>query len=395
MSKTGFFSASAKIFTSKPVSFVTQCGACGLIKTSPNPKIKPKGNFAKKILILSEAPIWRNDELQLLKKELAESGATLHHDCSISSSILCQLPGNVTPKESMAQNCIASITKIIKQLEPNVIILLGPIPTKTLIKAYWKEQSGPFNRWSGFQIASQKPNTWICPTFHPSYVLQKNNPLVNLFFSKHINKAVEKSNAKPWKKVKDFQKEICVEINPNKAAKKIRKMLGNSKMAAFDYETNRIKPDHAKAEIVSCSICFDGEYTIAYPWHGESIKATVEFFKSPIKKIAANMKFEDRWTKAILGIRIKRLVWDTMIAQHLIDNRKGVTGLKFQSFLYLGMTNYDNHIKPFFDSDKNGFNRIHEIDLRELLLYNGLDSLLTYRIAQIQMKGIKDTTNEL
>jgi hypothetical protein len=79
-----------------------------------------------------------------------------------------------------------------------------------------------------------------------------------------------------------------------------------------------------------------------------------------------------------------------MIAAHLLDNTPGITGLKFQSFILLGQESYDDHIKPFFKSKgKSRFNRIKELDLNELLLYGGLDSLLTYKIAMKQINEFK------
>jgi len=162
--------------------------------------------------------------------------------------------------------------------------------------------------------------------------------------------------------------------------------MNNSDIVAFDYETNRIKPENANARILSCSVCFDGKYTIAFPWHGKAIQAVTVLLSSSIKKIAANMKFEERWTKQILGINVRRFVWDTMIAAHLIDNRKHITGLKFQSFVYLGMPSYDNSIKAYMKSTEDGTNTLHQINIRELLLYNGLDSLLTYKLYEIQKR---------
>ena len=76
-----------------------------------------------------------------------------------------------------------------------------------------------------------------------------------------------------------------------------------------------------------------------------------------------------------------------MLAAHVLDNRKGITGLKFQAFVQLGQESYNDHVGGLLKGDKKShINRIHEIDVHDLLLYNGMDSLLTYKLAIIQMK---------
>ena len=76
-----------------------------------------------------------------------------------------------------------------------------------------------------------------------------------------------------------------------------------------------------------------------------------------------------------------------MLAAHVLDNRPGITSLKFQAFVLLGQENYNSHIKPFLKAKKGSkFNRIHELDLNDLLLYGGLDSYLEYWVAMKQIK---------
>ena len=156
---------------------------------------------------------------------------------------------------------------------------------------------------------------------------------------------------------------------------------------SFDYETDRIKPDGDDSRIVSCSVWWDGEKTIAFPWHGEAIKAMRELLRSPLPKIGCNLKFEDRWTRKILGHRVRGWYWDTMLAAHVLDNRPGVTSIKFQSFVLLGQTSYDDHIKRFLKgASGEETNQIDQIDVNDLLLYNGLDSLLQFKVGSKQME---------
>jgi hypothetical protein len=101
------------------------------------------------------------------------------------------------------------------------------------------------------------------------------------------------------------------------------------------------------------------------------------------------MKFEDRWCRAKLGCGVKNFVWDGMLAAHVLDNRPDITSLKFQAFVRLGVGDYNSHIEPFLRSkDKGGNepNRIREAKLDDVLMYCGIDSLLEFKVARLQMK---------
>jgi hypothetical protein len=87
-----------------------------------------------------------------------------------------------------------------------------------------------------------------------------------------------------------------------------------------------------------------------------------------------------------------------MLASHLLDNRDGVTGLKFQVYTSFGIVDYSSQAEEYLKGgdrkDGNAPNRIYELlkqpGGRELLLhYNGLDTIYTKRLAQIQRADIQ------
>jgi hypothetical protein len=151
-----------------------------------------------------------------------------------------------------------------------------------------------------------------------------------------------------------------------------------------------LKPDFIGARIVSCSICWEGKETIAYPWYGDAIEATREFLRSDILKIASNLKFEDRWTMRMLRTRVKNWWWDTMLMAHVIDCRRETTGLKFQAFVLLGQESYNNPVEQFLRS--KGDSRINsilkEVEIGQLLEYNAYDSLLEFEVCLIQRRKL-------
>lgn len=163
---------------------------------------------------------------------------------------------------------------------------------------------------------------------------------------------------------------------------------------AFDFETEGFKPDGDGApEIVTCAVS-NGIITYAYPWYGQAIEATKELLLSDIPKIGANIKYEERFCRRYLGIEVKNWVLDTVVAAHVLDNRAGICGLKFQSFVRLGQASYNTAASKYLRAEgKGGYckNKIREgmRDKRDkILLYNALDALLSVRVAEQQAKEL-------
>jgi hypothetical protein len=210
-----------------------------------------------------------------------------------------------------------------------------------------------------------------------------------MIFEEHLKAAVSKEG-RPWEVVPDYKSKVDCIFSPSEAARLIRSMITLGGLVAFDYETTAVYPEHEGAAIVACSVCWNGKVTIAFPWLGEAVDAMRELLRSPLGKIASNMKFEERWTRHTFGRGARNWVWDTMLAAHLIDNRPEITGLKFQAFVLLGAQSYDDHIKPYLKAKKGQrVNRIKDdVETRQLLEYNGLDSLLEYKVAMIQSRLI-------
>jgi uracil-DNA glycosylase family 4 len=330
---------------------------------------------------------------KLLHRTMRNVGLNLRRDCTVTNALICRPPDNKITDKKMIDYCRPNLLNTITDVDPTVIILLGGVAIRSLLGHLWKEDVGGSKRWAGFKIPCRKPNVWICPTYHPSFIARekRDRVLYEAVFERHLAEAAAIAGTRPWDEVPDYASEIEVIYKPDAAAKIIRQMVKKGGNVAFDYETDRLKPDDKEARIVSCSVCWEGRKTIAYPWVGSAIEATKELLRSSLGKIASNLKFEERWTRRQLGFRVKNWKWDTMVQAHTLDSRAGITGLKFQAFVRLGQEDYAYHLSEYLESkDKGGNapNRIKEIDLKDLLLYNGLDSLLEYKVAMEQSKEL-------
>jgi DNA polymerase len=406
--KKGFFSHDEIGRKLSPENRSSSCGVCGLYKAARTPKMELTGEGKKKILFVAEAPGADEDRKgvqligecgQLLRRFLGGLNFDLDEDAWKTNAVICRPPHNETPNDEKIDCCRPNLFQTIRKLDPNAIVILGATPLKSIIGHVWKENPGSISQWAGNVIPCQNPNAWIIPTYHPSYILRMrkfpdkpgNRPL-EYWFRQHLKAAIEiAKTGKPWETIIPYEKEVEVITGDKEAAEIIDGLTESGRYAAFDYETNCLKPELPKAKIVSCSICFDGKKTIAYPWYGKAVEATKRFLNSPIRKIAANLKFEDRWSRKIAGTEVMNWWWDTMINSHIINNKEGTTGLKFQAFAFLGCPPYADHIKPYLEPPKGTpYNRIDELDIYELLKYNGLDSLHEYRLAFIQKEKISN-----
>lgn len=404
----GFFDAASLTVRSSP-SLLPRCGLCRLFEGCRSPKMPVSGKGRRKILIVGEAPGETENSRGIqfcgktggmLDAALRSLGVDMRLDCWLTNALICWPgKGNKIPDLKMVDYCRPNLVNTIKELKPELILLLGAVAVKSLITWLWKDDPGGINRWAGYRIPCQRLNAWVCPMWHPSFLIPRKDPtgdgikieqaqLATLVWERHLKAAVGLADSRPWKTVPDYSSGVEIELNPNAAAKKIREIRRSGKLVAWDMENDRLKPDHKNAKIYCCSIS-DGKTSLAFPWHGETIVAMREFIRSPQPKIAYNAKHEDRWCLKEFGVQCRNWVWDGMLNAHCLDNRAGTKSLKFQAFVLLGQEDYDSAVKPYLKADgANVPNRIKEAGLETILKYNAMDSILEYHVAKKQAKQL-------
>lgn len=258
----------------------------------------------------------------------------------------------------------------------------------------WRQSDvGSVTRWAGWRVPDQQTNAWVCPTFHPAALLHEESDdkrkLYELIITRHLRRAVKLAGKRPWPDgPPDYRKDVTVCYDDAEAAAIMDRMREAGRPVAFDFESTTLKPDPSWGQIWSCSFS-DGETTVSYPWRGKAVDATAELLKSDCPKIGHNAKHEQRWVMRAIGGRVRNWAWDTMLAAHALDNRKGITGLKFLSYAMLGQDDYDSDVKRFLKArSPNASNTVGHADLGKVLLYGGMDSLLTWHVAVIQARQL-------
>ena len=351
-------------------------------------------------MIVSESPGEEEDDAGKLlvgnsSKELARvvssAGISLHHDCSLTNALICYPDGKAP--ERAVEYCRPNLIETVKKERPKVIILLGLAAVESLIPYIWtaSESVGGMEQWVGWTIPSQKLNAWVCPTYHPAYLLRMKSKLLDRTFARNIKAAVRlEATERPWSDASTMPSESAVQLlySSKEITKALTYFSETGHPVAFDYETNCLKPDNSYAEIV-CVGLSNGYKTVAFMLTDIVKPFVKQFLLSPVEKIGHHTKFEDCWTYRIFGIWPKKVKWCGMNNAHILDERPGITGLKFQAFVRFGQPDYSSHIKPYLEGEGSyGKNRIHDAPQKELLTYCGMDALLEYMEYEHQSKEL-------
>jgi uracil-DNA glycosylase family 4 len=403
----GFFKKEDTMSLKVTGSKAKSCFSCGLYRNGENPKMEPYGNFKKKVMIIGETPSdrddrngkpWQGKTGRLLEKTLEEIGIDLFDDCVSLNSVNCITPENRLPLPKEIMSCRdVKVLKAIDEYQPKLIILLGGVPLSSFLGMKKRSETAKkitgINKWAGWTIPDQDFKTWVCPTYHPTYLEKLDSPESQLIWKYDLKRAFD-TLRKPF----PIYREPTIHYIDD-----LEWLLGiETDLAAFDYETTGIKPHAAGHRILSASIAYSPTEVVAFkmPEKKSDREPFIRFLKSDIPKIAQNYKFEDNWSVVRLKTEVNNWVHDTMLESHVLDHRQGTTGLKFQAYVQFGVYGYDDDVSPYIEGehkDKPGFNLLAKYientadGLRSLLKYNALDSFFEYHLA---LKQIEDR-NEL
>lgn len=395
---SGFFNADSWRSKETRTPSIAHCGKCGLHKKCYTPKMQPTGTGKYKVLFIGSAPDREEDrqgkhlvgESGMLLVKMVRGAKVKINECWKTNAVICNPSGPPTLEHVTC--CTPNLLGTIRELQPKVIIPLGKDATDSILGPLWHDNMKGIARWAGFQLPIAQFGAWVCPTYDPLDILKaKDDELILGITKRHIADAMMMKRETIETPTLDELKSRVDILKDDRSIKRRLRALANKKgQLAFDYETTGLKPEYYKQRIVSCSFCHEGEDTFAFMVKNDFEYHISKVLQNPdLQKIASNMKFEERWTVEKLGYPVANWHWDTMLAAHVLDNRTGVTSVKFQTFVMLGIGNYSSHIEPYLKSKTaNGLNHIYELTVDELLMYNGIDSLVEFLVAQKQKEMI-------
>jgi uracil-DNA glycosylase family 4 len=409
----GFFSQDAGQAEQR-VSKITKCGACGLYKSCRNPKSKAAGRGEKGILLITAMPEEQEDMRRTpfvgpvwdtIGAEFKKYGIELARDCRKISAVNCRPQQGRTPNDIQIDACRAKVWDEITQFKPKLIFLFadtesddGVGPGASTIISFlghrWKKNLDGITKWRGWVIPDRDVNAWVAPVYHPTFFDDRSNSdVAQLLWRNDLSDAFDKLK-EPLPPVID-ENQVGDILSCNQAVKYLDDLVKNRTVThfSFDYETTGLKPHREGHKIVSCSVCTSPTDAVAFPVNNAVKNAFRPVLAHPkIGKLAHGMKFEDSWSRARIGTPVRNWSWCSMNAAHVLDNRPGICGLKFQTYVNFGVVDYDSRISHFLESEDNecgnGFNRIFDADLNDVLAYNKLDAIYGLKLAVKQVEAL-------
>ncbi len=377
-----FFSTATE---SKPLSLLPECQACGLLRKCTHGKQAP--HRGGKVVIVVNGPTEDHAKGIAIQKKL---DAALRRfgisasECTLIPATACPITGS-EPKNTPWQHCQPLMIQEIKRLNPEKILVYGKRALASVVQWLWGEPAGIPDNWYGRRIPSRELNAWIFPIGAKG--IQVNPKVAQIYLYRSLDQAL-RQEGRPYAQVPNYN-DIVRTSTDVAEIRRLLQLASSKPITSFDYETNCLKPEKRKAKVYSASVAWlEGTKTecVAFPMTEEVEEAWASYLVSDSYKIAANIKFEDRWSRVMYKVPVRRWTWDTVISGHMMDPQKGVAGLKFQAFRDLGQRYFAHEIDRYFETeDEQGYNRIHLADRRALLTYNAIDALAELDLAILQM----------
>jgi len=253
----------------------------------------------------------------------------------------------------------SNIQAAVLEQNPSFVICLG---TDALVSIFPE---------AGFQGLSASKCAGACIPFEDTFVIstygveETVDVAVNTLIKSHLQLATKPHKRTPGP---------VIVLNDT-----ILDKLETDKYYAFDYETSGLKPYDDGHFIYSMSIAeVDSKEAYSFLVTEQNTPKIKQFLSNrAYKKIAHNLKMEDKWSRVILDTPVRGWVWDTCLGAHCINSAQP-SGLKFQAFLHFGVVNYSTTVDSYITSPtSNTKNDIRNAPLKPLLTYGALDAYYT------------------
>jgi len=361
---------------------VLKCTQCILHKTADHVGLKGQGPVPCPIMLIGEAPGYREDEVgkpfqgkagRLLEECLAEAGLD-RRDLYITNAVHCRPPDNRTPTRAEISACKPLLQAELQEVKPKYVLLLGATALKSVLN------KGGVTKSRGQIVEKDGVNYFI--TLHPA-ALFRQPQLIPSFkadlqrFALLTRGELESEDQLHWTLVN----------TPGKLRECLRSLI-SAKVVSYDLETSGTDPLEADARIYCIGLAQECKQWIipldypGSPFRKPSVQQKVVASLLKVlqgkKLIAQNGKFDNKWLKALFGEAPKQ-TFDTMLAAYLLDENMP-HGLKPLSALYFNAPDYDipQPVNPA------------EVPIRELGKYCAFDVYYTLRLYKLFRVKLKE-----
>lgn len=404
----------------------SNCASCGAYMHCKSAKLEGSVGTNDILLILPQPTETEDamgacgygEEYTWLRRQFSDVGISFN-ECSKINLTGCF---GATNKDAVSL-CRNRIDNFIKLVKPKLVIAFGSDSLDCTVGVDWTRSLGDIEKWHSFTIPFRRwaDGTWLVHVESPKEIvmhesLYKNEKwksaksfsekveaiLRTGFYRMHthnlkegIRNAYLKSKNEPIPKRPETlitpyvftEDEALVFLEKNYMYLK----ENPEAILTFDLETNMLKAYNNNAKVYSCAVLADTSLgSGAFRITDKTKQAFIKLFTLKPKVCGANVKFDYVWNVVKLGMNPDdfNIHFDTVLMAHLLDNRDGVTSLKFNTYTLFGIA-YESDAHTYLESSEagcNAENRVFEAPEHTILFYNALDVIYTYAVMLEQEK---------
>lgn len=390
------------------------CIDCRLDNKARNPKIAIYGKGKRRIMLVLETPDYMEDKkggpwksvngiiIRDLLKETFD--LDVERDCWTVYAVRCAAGGPI--KSVHCEACRKYLHNDIKQLKPLVIIPFGYYAVMGISGDILTSKSRGKTAldWTGFMIPDQRFGAWIAPTWGIHYLeldtrypdVVKRRQLLD-----HVKAALRKKEPPEIIDYKEAVKVLYSDVDILALFKLLETQAAYNKALclALDYETTGRKPHREGHKIISIGLS-DGDIAWAFQVKQDNEDIRTAFFHLLDNEFIAwrvhNLQFEYLWSAFFYNTVPRNLDHDTILGLHVLNSQKR-KGLKPNVYCLFGVAGYDDSTEGYISAPPkeekkhgaNSFNLMDQAPLDDVLLYNGLDALFTYKIGNYINEAVR------
>ena len=259
--------------------------------------------------------------------KIFQRGGLNRDDFKIANVIWCQPPGNKLSgawyEDEAIKHCSPNLDHIISTMRPRCIVALGGVATQRLLPDL---HIGVLNA-RGYVFWSEKYQTWIVPTVHPSFVMRGKTAWAQVLLL-DIQKAV--GIAKDGYKYADPN--YTLDCTPKEAMEWVREFEEYAKSDPNLYLSTDIETPEKDADeegldledgadyvILRCGYSYRDRHGLSIPWDGSFLAVHERLLAHRCQKLFWNGSFD---VPRILstGLAINGPIHDAMDAWHVLNS---------------------------------------------------------------------------